>query len=889
VIPTDWFLRARAGARLVTGFVHRPARDAELDEEMQFHIDQATARNIRRGMTPDEARRRALLALGGRAQWTETVRGEQRSRVLDDFGRDLRYGAAALRRNPGHAAGAVITIALAIAAATTVFNFVSAVYLRPLPVPEGARLVRVHADVPPTRESTLGFPAFLRLREHARSLDITVAHYSTAPLYMTARGESDEIPSAVVSADYFPMLGIRPALGRFFTPAEDSVPDRDAVAVIGYELWRSHFGADSQVVGERIALNGRPFTIVGVAPAGFAGVEGGLVNALWIPMAMLRTGYRWCDGFQPDCTITSILARLAPGATLTEAQAEVTAMRATLLAGTDSTRMAAGITVEPAAGIRAQEQYQYVRLSALLWAIAIVLLMVATANVGGLLLARGMARRKEFALRSSLGASRGRIIRQLLAESLTLGALGGGLGVLLTVATSHALGSFFATEQRRLVMPMDGEVLTFVVGLTLATVLLFGLFPALRVSKVEVSEALKGGAVGRSNRARSVLVACQALLAVVLLVAAGLLNRSFDRAMSGGAFDPAHVAQLRLRPRLVGYSPERAQAYVRSALERARAVPGVIVAAPARGSLDVRSTGAGAASVALPGDAPMSPERGARVDYFDVGPRFFEALRVPVITGREFSEQDTPSTPLVALVNESLARQLWGSLNVVDRLLLLEGRTFRVVGVVKNYRPHPFGESPRPAAYVAYWQNAFAPQTDANLAIRVEGDPLRALPSIRRAIESVDPAVPVTEASSMEAKMRASYAEVRLGGVVLLSSAVLTLFLAAVGMYGVVSYLVAQRSREIAVRLAVGARPGEVVAMVLRQGLRPIGVGGAIGLMLSMAAAPLLSRWLFGIAPIDGLTIVAAIIAVTVVALVASYFPARRAAGTDPAAVFRAD
>ena len=887
--PAAWFLRARAAIRLATGFLHRHSQDSALDEELQFHIDRATERNIRRGMTAADARRHALVTLGGRTQWMETTRDEQRSGLLDDFMRDLRYGAAALRRNVGFAVGGVITIALAIAATTTVFNFVSAVYLRSLAVPEGARLVRIHAAVPPTRESTLGFPAFLRLRERTRSLDLVAAHYSTAPLYMNARGESGEVPSAVVSAEYFRMLGIRPALGRFFAPAEDSVADRDAVAVIGYGLWRSRFGADSQVIGERISINGRPFTVVGVAPPEFDGVEGGLVNALWIPMMMLRTGYRWCDGFDPSCPITSILARLAPGATVVEAQAEVNALRATLLAGGDSAQTARGIIVESATGIRAQEQHQYAKLSALLWAIAIVVLVVASANLGGLLLARGMARRKEFALRSSLGASRWRIVRQLLAESLILGAAGGVGGIMLSVVTSRALAGFFATDQRRLAMTFDSRVLAFVVGVTLATVLLFGLFPALRVSRVDVSEALKTGDNRSRSRARSVLVAGQATLAVALLIAAGLLSRSFERAMSGGDFDPTHVAQVRLRPRLVGYSPERAQAYVRAALENVRTIPGVVVAAPARGSLDVLSTGVGSATVALPGDAPLIGDRAPQVDYFDVGPDFFATLRVPIAAGREFSNHDTPATPLVALVNESLAKRLWGTVNVVDRSMVLQGKTFQVVGVVKDYRPHPFGESPRGAAYVAYWQNAFGPQVDANLAIRVEGDPLRALAPIRRAIESADPSVPVTEGSSMERTMRSSYAEVRLGGVVLISSAALTLFLAAVGLYGVVSYLVTQRAKEIAVRLAVGARPGEVVTMLLRQGLRPIGVGGVIGVIVSVAAAPLLSRWLFGIGPIDGATIVAALATVTVVALIASYVPARRGASTDPAAVFRSD
>jgi predicted permease len=887
--PPAWWLRTRAAIRLLTGFGHRRAQDAALDEELQFHIDHATEQGIRRGMAPRDARRAALVALGGRARWTEAARGEQRSRVLDDFVRDLRYGASALRRNFGFTTGGVMTIALAIAATTTVFNFVSAVYLRSLDVPEGPRLVRIHAAVPPTEESTFGFSAFLRLREHATSFDLVAAHYSTAPLYVTARGASAEVPSAVVSADYFRMLGLRPALGRFFTAEEDSVPDRDAVAVIGYGLWHGRFAGDSQVIGEHITINSRSFTIVGVAPPEFDGIAGGLVNSLWIPMMMLHTGYRWCDGFQSSCAITAILARLAPGVTLSHAQAELTGLRATLLADADSAHAASGIVVESATGIRDEEQFRYAQLSALLWAIAIVLFLVASANLGGLLLARGMARRKELALRSSLGANRGRIVRQLLAESLMLGVAGGVAGVALSVVASRALAGFFTTADRRLAMPLDGRVLAFVSCATLVTVLLFGLFPALRVSKVDVSEALKAGAARTSNRARSLLVAGQAVLAVALLTAAGLLTRSFERAMAGGTFDPTHVAQVRLRPRLIGYSPDSAQAYVREVLAHVRAVPGVIVAAVGRGSLSVQSTGAGSATVALPGDVPMAADRAPRVDFFDVGPDFFATLRVAIVAGREFEERDQPSTPLVALVNESLATRLWGSVNVLDHLMVLNGKTFRVVGVVKDYRPHPFGEAPRSAAYVAYWQGAFGPQVDAYMAIRVEGDPLRALAPIRRAIESADANVPVTQTSSMEEQMRSSYAEVRLGRVVLIVSAALTLFLAAVGLYGVVSYLVTQRSKEIAIRLAVGARPREVVAMMLRQGLRPIGVGAAVGLLVSVAAAPLLSRWLFGISPIDGVTMLVTLSTLTVVALIASYVPARRAAHTDPAAVFRSD
>src|ERR1043165_4998384 len=333
-------LRVRGAIRLLTGFARRAEQDAALDEELRFHIERATDRNVRDGMTPDEARRQALVTFGGQAQGTAATRDQERSGWCDDFARDLRYGAAGLRRNPGFAAGAVITIALAIAAVATVFNFVSAVYLRTLPVPEGRRLVQVRHPISATREAYLGYPAFERLRERTKTLDLVVAHYSTSPLYMSERGESGEVPGAVVSADYFRLLGLRPALGRFFVPSEDSVRDRDAVAVLEYGLWQSRFGADSHVVGEHISLNGRAFTVIGVAPSGFEGIVGGLVNKVWIPMAMLRTGYRYCDGYQFSCRVTDILARLAPGATLQQAQTEAAALGPTLMAGADTPRAA---------------------------------------------------------------------------------------------------------------------------------------------------------------------------------------------------------------------------------------------------------------------------------------------------------------------------------------------------------------------------------------------------------------------------------------------------------------------------------------------------------------------------------------------------------------------
>jgi len=890
---TNLLARIRGAAGLVGGFAGERAHEQDLDDELQFHLEKAKDRNVRRGMTVEQANRAALVQFGGKAQWTEAARDERRSRIIDDFTRDLRYGAATLRRNPGFAVSAILTIALGIAATVTVFSFINSIYLRPVAVPEGQRLVRVYGGSRPDGEQELGFPAFRELRRSARSFDMVAAHYSTAPLYMTARGESAEARGAVVSGDYFRMLGIQPALGRFFTLAEDSVPDRDAVAIIGYGLWQRRFGGEARVIGETVTINGRAFSVIGVAPEHFDGIVSGFPNELWIPTMMLRTGYRWCDAFRATCPITSITARLAPGASLGQARAEVSALTPRLAALTDPDDSIRVIATNPAVGIRVWEQRQFAQLSTLLSAIALILMSVACANLSGLLLARGLSRQREIALRTSLGAGRWRIVRQLLTESAIIACAGGVIGVVLSLWTSRALVGFFASDSEGYLHPydvsLDARVVLFAVITALGAVMLFGLFPALRISRVDVAEALKvgtGGSASRS-RARMALVAGQVALALSLLVGAGLLTRSFGALMSTQQFDPRGVAQLRLRPMLMGYDHERAVPYLHRALESIRATPGVVSASPVNGSLVRQATGR--VTVALPDDVPVAKENATRIEYFDIGPGYFATLRVPLIAGREFSEHDDPSTPLVAMVNQSLAKRLWPNGSVIDQPLLLNGKQFRVVGVVKDHRVHTMSEASPAMAYVAFWQNATVPQIDARIAIRVSGDPLRALPALQRAAAVADPGVPVTELLAMESQMRATYTELRLGGAVLIVGASLALFLSAIGLYGVVSFLVTQRAREIGIRLAVGARPSDVLAMLVRQGFHPVWIGGAIGVAASIIAAPLLSRWLFGVGPIDRVTIAAALGTVGLVAMFASYLPARRASRTDPATVFRCD
>jgi predicted permease len=883
--------RLRGAATLAAG-VFRRADEQDLDDELQFHIDKATERNIRRGMSPEEARRVARATFGGQARWAESTRDEHRSRILDEFGRDFRYGVAALRRHPAFAIGSVLTIGLGLAATVTVFSFINSIYLRPLDVPEGSRLVRIYGADRPEFDRQLGYPAYERLRHDTRSFDMVAAHYSTAPLYLSARGNSEEEMGAVVSSDYFRMLGIRPALGRFFLSSEDSVPDRNAVAVIGYDLWQRRFGGDARVIGERIAINERAFTIIGIAPPKFNGVVAGWSNELWIPTMMLHTGYRWCDAFLATCPVTSIIARLARGTSIQQARAEVSAMHTVLLAATDPADSMKTIATTSVVGVPTWQQRDFAQLSGLLSAIALILLGVACANLSGLLLARGLSRHKEMALRTSLGASRGRIARQLLTESLTIAVAGGALGVAISLVASRALAGFFAVDNEGYVhpyaVPLDGRVLAFATGAVLIAVLAFGLLPALVNSRVDLIGALRAGNGGTAprSRARTILVGGQIALTVALLTGAGMLSRSFSHLMEGRGFDPRNLAQLRLRPLLIGYDAARARPYLYRALESIRAVPGVLSAAPIRGSLVNHQTGS--LSVALPGDASSS-DKAPRIDFFNVGAGFFATMRIPILAGREFTEHDIPSSPLVAMVSEALAKRLWPEGNAIGKSVILSGKNYEIVGIVQNYRVRPGTDLERAIVYTAFWQYPVAQQIDARVVVRVHDNPSRALIALRRAVTSVDPAVPVTETLAAETQMRATFTEVRLGGAVLIVGSALALFLSAVGLYGVVSFLVARRKKEVGIRLAIGGRPRSVFALLLRQGLRPALAGVAMGVLVSLAGARFLGRWLFDVAPLDPISLTLAVLAVGAVAIVASVVPASSAVRADPIAVLHCD
>ena len=817
-------------------------------------------------------------------------------RILEQLRQDLDYAARGMRRSPGFAVIAVAILALGIAAAVTVFSFVDAVFLRRLPVAGSERLVRIEfVNRNGGGEGTLGFPATQWLRANARSFDFVAAHYSTAPFYVRAGGESREISGAVVSADYFRMLGVEPQAGRFFVASEDSVPDRDPVAVIGDALWRGQFAGDPAILGRRIIINDRSFQIVGVAPAGFFGVLQGMSpNEIWIPTAMLRVGYRWCDAFaaSPPCRITHALARLRPGTTLEQAGAEVAALSRQLIAFDDARDSARTVIVTSAVGVRSSDRDQYRRVAQLLGAIAAILLAVACTNLGGLLLARGVAREREIALRTALGAGRSRLVRQMLTEALLIGIAGGVVGVVLSAWSTESLMTLFSGEGdgyvRRFDVGLDATALAVGLGVSLATVLAFGVLPAVQLSRSDLARLIRGD-VGRDRtRLRMMLVSAQVALSMVLLVGAGLLMRSFAQVSRWSRFDAEHVTLLRVRPRLVSYAPARAQRFLREMTTRLRESPDVDGVAFARGTGGIWES-TGQLSVGRPGDAQASPRGAPRVDYHEISPRFFATLRVPVLAGREFVDADSAGTPRVAIVNETLARRLWPEGSAVGEPLVLGDTTLRVVGVVRNHRLYPHTAAAPAMAFVPFWQNVFEPNVDARLAVRVRGDPRTSIAWLRRAISAVDPQVPVTETLPMTAQVTAHFADVRLGGRVLFAASVLTLFLSAIGLYGVMASVVGRRTREIGIRMAIGARRPQVMMHFLRQALRATWIGGAVGIVGALAGAHFLGSWLVGVTPTDPAAFAIALTSIGFMALLASYLPARQASRVDPAVAMRAE
>ncbi len=873
-------------ARWVTG-----RADSDIERELRAHLDLEAEEQAQSGTPPREAAYAARRALGNTLQIKEETRQVWTWTWLEHLTRDVRHAAVQLRKNPGFATVAVITMALGIGVNTAVFSIINAVLLREPPYREPARLVRLLESFLQMGDSRLGTspPEYLDYRDRNRVFS-SIAAYSRQAFDLTDTGEAERIEAARVSSSLFDTLGVAPLLGRTFTAEEDR-PGGDNVAVLSHAYWQRRFAASAQAVGSTLRLNEKLYTIVGVMPPGFefpaTAASVGEPPALWIPIAFTpkQVADRAADFG------TNVVARLAPDVSLEQARADVA--RVAEQFQRDNPRIYSGnfrlhAIVEPLAAEDAGRTQPV--LFTLVGAVVFVLL-IACSNVANLLLGRAAARRRELALRSALGASRGRLIRQLLTESLLLSCLGGVFGAAaaqLIASLAARLGPEQVPGLRA--AAIDPTVLAFTLALSLATGLLCGLAPAFGLSRTNVGETLKqsgrqsGGLSRASRRTRAALVVIEAASAVVLLVCAGLLIHSFGEVMrQAPGFDPDGVLVARTSFNRARYadSNQRHQTE-RLIAERLAALAGVEQVAVATHLPLADSRGIGFEIEGGP------PQQFHWASNSLVSGDYFATMGIPLLRGRTFTASDIPDAPISAVINESMARTVWPREDPIGRRILWGGRTLTIVGIAGDVRLAALDQAVPAMVYSSVYQVESAATARGVFVVKTNSANAAALASaVRETIQSVDRGLPVFDVRTMNDIVGRSVAARRFVMLLLASFAGLALALAVIGLYAVLAYAVAQRTPELGVRLALGAPPARLVRQVLGQGLRLSAAGFVIGATAASAAATAMSSLLFGIGALDPPAFLAAAALLLLVTLAASYVPARRAAKVDPLVALR--
>ena len=818
--------------------------------------------------------------------------------------RDVRYGVRQLARRPGFAAVAIASLALGIGLNTTLFSVVNGVLLRGSPVAEPDRLVEIYSG--PSQEYpqlTLSYPDLLDVRRGADAFSSVAANaYVRGILSTNERGVL--VTGEVVTANYFDVLGIGVPLGRTFAPDEDTRPGGSPVVVLSHGLWQRRFGGRADAIGQQALLSGHSYTVVGVAPPGFTGTLPGIPTEFWTPVTMVDnfafSGVQWVEGPNDGPRLQRRGARwlfakgrLADGRTVEEAGAQVETVFARLRTEYPATNKSAIASVVPASDIRFHPMLDgYVKAASagLLAAVGLVLL-VACANVANLLLARGAARQRELAIRAAVGADRRRLVAQMLAESLVLAGIGGALGLAVAWWGGRAL-SGFGTD----VFPMpvafdfsiDLTVLGFALAVSVATALVFGLVPALSSSNLDLVPSLKDVPEGDARRRltlKNALVVGQLALSLVLLVTGALLARGLLAARNTDlGFDPDAVSSLSFNLQMNGYDVDRAAAFRARALDTLRALPGVTAASVASRlplAPDINASG-----VKVPG-VHTTEDEDAVVDTVAVGADYFTAVGVPIVSGRAFTEDEVTGRRRVAIVNETMARQFWPDGRAVGARIYTDGfdsEPYEIVGIARDHKVRSVGEAPR-----AYLHLPASPSTAVGLVVQTATTSEAALPMLRQALLGLEPAIVFTEDTSAAEVAETTMAPTRIAALVVGAFGALALVLATVGLYGVISYSVSRRRREVGIRIALGATRGAVLGLVLGQGVRLALVGIALGTLGAAAAGQLLESLLYGVSSVDPAAYLVAAGVLMAVALAANLLPAVGAARVDPVRALRSE
>jgi predicted permease len=811
---------------------------------------------------------------------------------------DLRHAFRSLLKTPGFTLVAVVTLALGLGVTTTVFSWIERVLLNPLPgVADAGRVVALETVTASGDHIDTSYPDFLDYRSQTAGV-ANLLVYKERPLNLGRGEHTERVWSEFVSGNFFTLLGVRPRLGRFFVQEDRAdEPAAASVAVISERFWRRHFAADPGIVGRVIVLNQRSFTVIGVAPADFPGSLNGLVFDLWIPLHLhpLLTGSaNWLE-WRDDRALHT-LARLAPGVTLDSARVSFDAIARQLAAAHPETNRGIGVTLLPVARSKDGAQSELALPLLILLGVCGLVLLIVCANISNLLFVRASARQREMCIRQALGAGWFRLVRQLFAESLLISAGGATLAVLLALWLIDLLRLFLPATDLPLATlgRLDGRVLAVSAVLAVGATLLAGLAPAFWAARSDLVNVLRGGrGAGVSPRAeffRNTLVAAEVAVAFVTLACAGLALKSFVAARAARpGFDPDGVLLAAVKLDASGYGRDQGLAFIDRLQDRLDALPGVESAALAenvplgldRGSWE---------DIVIPGYTAAADEN-MKIYRNLVSPGYFALMRIPVQFGREFLASDDPKAPLAAIVNDTFARRFFGTADAVGRSFSMWGgsRTLRIVGVAADGKYHSLDENAQPYFYLALRQ-FYSPSTGLAVHVRVKsGDPMAQLAELRASVQAIDPNVPVFEAFSLQEFIEAARFAQRAAAELLSALATLAVGLAVLGLYGVLTFAVAQRTSEIGVRLALGALPGDIVRLVLRRGGVLVGAGLVVGLLAAAGTAHLLAHLLYGVRSSEPALLAAVAAIIGAAALLACWLPARRAARVDPMVALRTE
>ncbi len=871
----------------------RKKLDAQAEKELRFHLDEQVAQNIAAGLTPAEAERLARLALGAPESIKEEMRAARSGQRLSSILQDAGFGFRMLRRNPGFSILAILCLTLGIGANAAVFSWIEGILFRPYPaVTHQENLFALtgtsRIDSGP---SDISWPDFLDLQKNCRLVDALVADKITGTtLSIGARAE--RAAGSIVSANYFQALGVRPILGRGFLPGEDVGRNSHPLVVISYSLWQGRFGGDREIIGKTQRLNGVLHTIIGVAPEGFNGTFVGWPMQFWVPASMEELfeaggykledrGARWVEPY----------ALLKPGVTRDQAQQEISALATRLETDYPATNRGRGIQLWPLWQTPFNNAGTLLPTLGIMLMVVVFVLLIACANVGNLLVVRSFARRHEMTVRAAIGAGRGRLLQQLLTEGLVLSLFGATGGLLVAHWCRHALVLLFP-KRGGMIMNLPGEidwrVLALSCGVCLVSTLLFGLIPAVQASKIDLAAALKAemaGVVGghRKSWLRSSLVLVQVSLSFILLVGAGLLVRSLEQIRSASpGFSTKGVLVTSVDLLGAGYEPQRAKNFEDELIERVQAMPGVESAAFSRlAPLGYRSYSS--TPIAVDGYQPP-PEEQPIVEYNEVGPGYFATMGIPVLSGREFTRSDNETAAPVAVVNEVMATKYWPGRNPLGERLQVKGRWMTVVGVAKLSKYENVRETPKAFFYVPLRQNF---SLMAALIIRTPLTAEAIAPALTREIHSLDGDLAPYEVITLQEQLDRATAAQQVAVTLLAILGGLALLLAAIGLYGVMSYAVSQRSREMGLRMALGAGGSDLLRLVMAQGLALTAGGIALGAVVAFGLTRLLGDLLYKVSPRDPVAFGLALAVMVVAATAACLLPAWRAARTDPIRALR--